>query len=86
MNAGSGRSEMVVIVATRSLLLATLIRAHAATAIPTVPWKPRTTIGKETYALSKGNSLYFDASIEHLFKNIGKTNAKVLCIATPVVL
>ena len=43
-------------------------------------------IGSETYALSKSNTLYFDASLEHHFINIGKSTAKVLCVATPVAL
>lgn len=38
------------------------------------------------YALSKGHTLYFDASVEHYFINNGKSTAKVLCIGTPVAL
>ena len=43
-------------------------------------------IDKESYSLSKNNTLYFDASLEHCLINKGKTTAKVLCVATPVVL
>ena len=40
-------------------------------------------IGKEIYSLSKGDSIYFDASLAHVFKNISKGGASVLCILTP---
>jgi transcriptional regulator with XRE-family HTH domain len=43
-------------------------------------------IGAETYALSKTNSLYFDASREHWFVNKGKATARALCVGTPVAL
>jgi transcriptional regulator with XRE-family HTH domain len=43
-------------------------------------------IGKDSYPLSKHNTLYFDASLEHCFINNGKTMAKVLCVTTPVAL
>lgn len=43
-------------------------------------------IDDDSYVLSKNNTLYFDASFEHYFINIGKSTAKVLCIATPVAL
>ena len=40
-------------------------------------------IGSDTYALSKGNSLYFDASFKHYMRNAGKSPAKILTIVTP---
>lgn len=40
-------------------------------------------IGKEEYNLSKGDSIYFDASLPHLFYNSGKTEARALCALTP---
>lgn len=43
-------------------------------------------IQDKTYTLSKSNTLYFDASLEHCFINIGKTLARVICVATPVAL
>jgi transcriptional regulator with XRE-family HTH domain len=43
-------------------------------------------IGKEAYSLSKHNTLYFDASLEHSFINSGKSTAKVICVVTPVAL
>ena len=43
-------------------------------------------IGKEIFSLGKHNTLYFNASIEHQFVNIGKVTAKVICVGTPVAL
>lgn len=43
-------------------------------------------VGDKTYALSRHNTLYFDASLEHKFVNTGKTTAKVICVGTPVAL
>src|SRR3989344_6305811 len=40
--------------------------------------------GEKVYALSRYNTLYFDASLEHKFVNTGKTTAKVICVGTPV--
>ncbi len=38
------------------------------------------TIGKEKYTLKQGDSIYFDASLEHIFKNTSKTDCKALCV------
>ena len=43
-------------------------------------------IAEETYSLSKNNTLYFDASLEHKFMNTGKALARVICVSTPVAL
>ena len=43
-------------------------------------------IAGESYALSKNNTLYFDASMEHKFVNSGKSLARVICVSTPVAL
>ena len=43
-------------------------------------------IDKKSFNLEKNNSLYFDASLPHMFKNAGKVDVKLLCIATPVAL
>jgi len=40
-------------------------------------------VGKESYTLGKGNTLYFDASLSHFLINEGKTTVKLLCVATP---
>ncbi len=44
------------------------------------------TIDKQPFDLRKNNTLYFDASLPHVFKNMGKSTAKVICVATPVML
>jgi len=43
-------------------------------------------VDSASYTLSKNNTLYFDASMEHCFINLGKTTAKVICVTTPVAL
>ena len=43
-------------------------------------------IEKETYALAKHNTLYFNAAHEHNFVNLGKTPAKIICVSSPVTL
>ena len=43
-------------------------------------------IGRETYALAKNSSLYFDAGLPHQITNKGKTGARLLCVATPMTL
>ncbi len=43
-------------------------------------------IGQENYSLSKGNSLYFDASLEHYFENENKTVTRIICVSSPVTL
>ena len=40
-------------------------------------------VGKEEYKLSKNDSIYFDASLPHTFCNIGKGDARALCVLTP---
>ena len=40
-------------------------------------------IGKDTYTLSKGNSLYFDASLPHWLENKGKSVVKLISVVTP---
>jgi len=40
-------------------------------------------VGKEEYNLSKGDSIYFDASLPHVFSNKGKSEARVLCVKSP---
>ena len=43
-------------------------------------------IDNKTYSLKKNNTLYFDASLPHQFKNNTKETVKLLCVATPVAL
>ena len=40
-------------------------------------------IGEEKHALTKGDTLYFESSLPHYFKNIGKTEAHLIIITTP---
>ncbi|HLF17572.1 MAG TPA: XRE family transcriptional regulator [Candidatus Omnitrophota bacterium] len=51
--------------------------------IYTLEGKVEVTIGKDSYSLSKGNTLYFDASLKHFFVNEGKSTAKLVCVITP---
>ena len=41
------------------------------------------TVGGEVHSLKHGDSLYFDASLEHSFKNGSKTEAEAICIISP---
>lgn len=43
-------------------------------------------VGEKAYSLSKHNTLYFNASLEHKFVNAGKATARVICVGTPVAL
>jgi transcriptional regulator with XRE-family HTH domain len=40
-------------------------------------------LNKASYSLKKGDSIYFNSSIPHAFKNIGKEKAEVIWVATP---
>jgi len=40
-------------------------------------------IGKDSYTLKRGDSLYFDASLPHMFKNNTKSGAEAICIISP---
>ena len=40
-------------------------------------------IGSEDFTLKHGDSLYFDASLPHQFKNISKTETEAICIVSP---
>lgn len=43
-------------------------------------------IGETPYTLSKGHSIYFDASMKHYFQNDQAGPAKILIVSTPVAL
>lgn len=43
-------------------------------------------IGEATHHLKKGSTLYFDASIPHQFRNVGRRTARCLSVTTPPVL
>lgn len=41
-------------------------------------------IGKDSYPLGPGNTLYFDSSLPHILINDGNKTAKLICVTTPV--
>ncbi len=41
------------------------------------------TVGSSKYSLSKGDTLYFDGSMQHQFKNLGKKQALCICVIDP---
>jgi len=43
-------------------------------------------VNDKKYSLTKHSTMYFDAALPHTFINTGKSNAKVLCVSTPVTL
>ncbi len=45
--------------------------------------KIQAVIGEETYNLTKGDTLYFDSSILHYFKNVGSAEARIICVISP---
>jgi len=51
-----------------------------------VKGKVEVIIQTEHYQLSANHSLYFDASLQHQFKNMHNTIAKLICVMTPVAL
>lgn len=45
--------------------------------------KIETVIEGKSTVLAKNSTLYFDASLPHYFKNLGKTKALAICVITP---
>ena len=43
-------------------------------------------LGDENYPLSQGNTIYFDSSTMHSFKNIGPDEARLIVVTSPPVL
>ena len=43
-------------------------------------------IGNEKYGLSENDSIYFDSSVPHYFKNTGTGEARLICIVAPPIL
>lgn len=41
-------------------------------------------INNQAFALHKNNTLYFDATLPHYFRNTGKGIVKLICVGTPV--
>jgi transcriptional regulator with XRE-family HTH domain len=40
-------------------------------------------IGGRTYGMKRGDSLYFDASLPHVFRNKSEAKSEVMCVASP---
>jgi transcriptional regulator with XRE-family HTH domain len=40
-------------------------------------------VGEETYHLTRGDTLYFDSSLPHHFKNLGATEARLISVSCP---
>lgn len=45
--------------------------------------KIKASVGKEEYILGKGDSIYFDASLPHVFRNASKAESLVLSVISP---
>jgi len=43
-------------------------------------------VGSAKYPLKKGDTLYFDSSIPHYFKNTGSEEARAICVTSPPML
>lgn len=43
----------------------------------------KATVGKKQYSLKSGDSLYFDASLPHIFENTSKNRAEAVCVISP---
>ncbi len=48
--------------------------------------KVEANIGNEKYGLSQNDSIYFDSSVPHHFKNTGIGEARFICIVAPPIL
>jgi glyoxylate utilization-related uncharacterized protein len=45
--------------------------------------KVEANIGNEKYSLSKGDTLYFESSAPHYFRNTGKGDARIISVVCP---
>jgi len=51
-----------------------------------VTGKVEVVIGAKNYTLNKGDTLYFDSSVLHYFKNVGTSEARLICVVSPPML
>jgi transcriptional regulator with XRE-family HTH domain len=51
-----------------------------------VEGKVEACIGKERYALAKADTLYFESSLPHSFKNTGPSESRLICVTCPPIL
>lgn len=49
----------------------------------TLAGKIDATVGAEKYHLTKGDTLYFEGSLPHYFKNAGQDEAQLICVISP---
>lgn len=40
-------------------------------------------VGEEKYNMAKGDTLYFESSLPHYFKNTGSTETRMICVVSP---
>lgn len=45
--------------------------------------KIEATVGEEKYNMAKGDTLYFESSLPHYFKNTGPGEARLICVISP---
>jgi quercetin dioxygenase-like cupin family protein len=45
--------------------------------------KVEANIGEERYVLGRGDTLYFESSTPHRFRNVGAGEARLICVITP---
>ena len=45
--------------------------------------KIEATVGEEKYTMAKGDTLYFESSLPHHFKNTGAAEARLICVISP---
>ena len=48
-----------------------------------VSGKVEATVGAQKFALGKGDTLYFEASLPHYFKNTGREESHIICVTSP---
>ena len=48
--------------------------------------KVEASVGEKVFTLNKGDTLYFESSASHYFKNIGASEARLICVSSPPVL
>lgn len=51
-----------------------------------VEGKVEAAIGEERYALAKEDTLYFESSLPHSFKNTGSSESRLICVTCPPIL
>lgn len=47
--------------------------------------KVEASVGENTYDLVKGDTLYFESSLPHQFKNTGASESRLICVVSPTI-